>query len=295
MRIGLCLPQFGGQAREADRVAWFAAEAERLGAYSLWVGDRLIAPVEPAVGYGGTDTIPAEFRSLLDPFVVLTLAASATREALLGSSVLNLPWYPPAMLARSLTTIDVASGGRLIAGFGSGWSPDEYQAAGIPWRGRGARLEESLDALEAIWAASPASYHGAAWTLPASHIELKPAQQPRPPIYLGGGSQAALRRIGRRADGWLPAVRLPAASPEFILRQRDVIEQAADEAGRDVSGLPTALRVNVPAGTPVARITEAIGDLAGATGIGHFFVDLMYLAGTADEALGLAAKILEQA
>lgn len=104
------------------------------------------------VGYTGTDSVPAKFRSLLDPFVLITLAASATSTALLGSSVLNLPWYPPVMLARSLTIIDVASGGRLIPGFGSGWSPDEYQAAGIPSRGRRARMDESLDALEATWA-----------------------------------------------------------------------------------------------------------------------------------------------
>jgi hypothetical protein len=82
MRVGFALPQFGGQARQAGRVAWFAAETERLGAASLWAGDRLLAPARPVVGYSGTDSVPDEFRLVLDPLTVLTLAAEATTTAL---------------------------------------------------------------------------------------------------------------------------------------------------------------------------------------------------------------------
>lgn len=293
MRVGFALPQFGGQAQQADRVAWFAAEAERLGAQSFWAGDRLLAPVKPVIGYSGTDTMPAEFRSLLDPLAVLTLAAAATTSAQLGTSVLNLPWYPPVMLARSLTTIDVTSGGRLIPGFGSGWSPDEYQAVRVPWRNRGAQLEESLDALEAIWSASPVSYLGAVWEMPDSYVDLKPVQRPRPPIYLGGVSEAALRRVGRRADGWLPAGRIPDAfEPEIFLRQREAIRQAAEEAGRDITEMPAVVRVNVRAGTQERQIADAMAKVARGTGLEHFFVDLMYLADDVEKALDTAAQIL---
>lgn len=294
MRVGFALPQFGGQAHQADRVAWFAAEAERLGAQSFWAGDRLLAPVKPVIGYSGTGTMPAEFRSLLDPFAVLTLAAAATASAQLGSSVLNLPWYPPVMLARSLTTIDVVSGGRLIPGFGSGWSPDEYQAVRVPWRrNRGAQMEESLDALEAIWSASPVSYHGAVWDMPDSYVDLKPVQRPRLPIYLGGVSEAALRRVGRRADGWLPAGRIPDAfEPELFLRQREVIRQAAEEAGRDITELPAFVRVNVRAGTQVRQVADAMAKVARGTGLEHFFVDLMYLTDDVEKAIDIAAQIL---
>ncbi|HYZ52401.1 MAG TPA: TIGR03619 family F420-dependent LLM class oxidoreductase [Streptosporangiaceae bacterium] len=293
MRVGFALPQFGGQARQADRVAWFAAEAERLGAQSFWAGDRLLAPVKPVIGYSGTSTMPAEFRSLLDPLAVLTLAAAATTSAQLGTSVLNLPWYPPIALARSLTTIDVASGGRLIPGFGSGWSPDEYQAVRVPWRNRGAQLNESLDALEAIWSASPVGYHGAVWEMPDSYVDLKPVQRPRPPIYLGGVSEAALRRIGRRADGWLPAGRIPDAfEPELFLRQRELIRQAAEEAGRDITELPAVVRVNVRAGIQERQIADAMAKVARGTGLEHFFVDLMYLADDVEKALDIAARIL---
>jgi probable F420-dependent oxidoreductase len=293
MRVGFALPQFGKQAQEADRVAWFAAEAERLGAHSLWVGDRLLAPVAPVVGYSGTDTFPAHFRSVLDPFTLLTAAAVATNSVLLGTSVLNLPWYPPVVLARALTSIDLVSGGRLIPGFGSGWSPDEYQAANVPWPDRGARLEEGLDALEAIWTQSPAEYHGPTWTMPASYVDLKPAQQPRPPIFLGGYSESALRRIGRRADGWLPAGRLPGAiEPEYFLGQRHIIQRAAAEAGRDGDEIRTVLRLNAPAGTKVSEIVAALDRVSGRTGIDDFFVDLANVAANVDEMLDIAAHIL---
>jgi probable F420-dependent oxidoreductase len=255
-----------------------------------------MAPVDPVVGYGGTSTIPEQFRSVLDPFAVLTIAAAATCSARLGSSVLNLPWYPPVMVARSLTTIDVVSGGRLLPGFGIGWSPDEYQAANVPWRGRGARLEESLDALEAIWGPGPAAYAGAAWTMPASHLDLRPVQQPHPPIYLGGLSEAALARVGRRADGWLPAVRLPGfAEPGLLLLQREVIARAAAASGRDANQIATALRVNASASTTVEEIVAAMSQIEQATGIDHMFVDLMYLASDVPEMLDLAARILELA
>ena len=296
MQVGFCLPQFGDQGRQADQVARFAAEAERLGAHSLWVGDRLMAPLDPVVGYGGTATIPEEFRAVLDPFAVLAIAAAVTSSAWLGSSVINLPWYPPVMAARSLTTIDVVSGGRLLPGFGIGWSPDEYQAANIPWRGRGARLEESLDALEEIWGPGAAAYAGAAWTMPASHVELRPVQQPHPPIYLGGLSQAALARVGRRADGWVPAIRLPGfADPGFLIAQREVIARAAEASGRDPAAIAVALRVNAEAGTPAQDIVTAMDQVERMTGISHMFVDLMYLAADVPGMLGLAAAILELA
>jgi probable F420-dependent oxidoreductase len=296
MRVGFCLPQFGAPAQQAGQIAQFAAEAERLGAHSLWVGDRLMAPVDPVVGYGGSATVPEQFRAVLDPFAVLTVAATATSSARLGSSVINLPWYPPVMAARSLTTIDVLSGGRLWPGFGIGWSPDEYQAANIPWRGRGARLEESLDALEAIWGPGPAAYAGAAWTMPASHIDLRPVQRPHPPIYLGGLSEAALARVGRRADGWLPAVRLPGfAEPGLLLLQREVIARAAADSGRDAEQIAVALRVNASAATTVDEIVAAMDEIEKATGIEHMFVDLMYLAASVPEMLDFAARILELA
>jgi probable F420-dependent oxidoreductase len=293
IRLGFALPQFGRLTGDAAQIAGFAAEAERLGAASLWVGDRLIAPVDPVIGYGGTDSMPAEFRAIMDPFALLTVAATATSTARLGSSVLILPLYAPAIAARWLTTIDVLSRGRLIAGFGMGWSPDEYAAAGVPWPGRGARLEESLDALEAWWGPSPAEHHGPRLTVPKTYIDLRPAQQPRPPVYLGALTVPALRRIGRRADGWLPAGLIPQRfSAGMFNRQRQVIQEAAAAAGRGDREIPAVLRANVAPGTPVDEIARALADVAEGTGIRDIFVDLMYLARDLDEASDLAGQLL---
>src|SRR4029077_5688473 len=133
-----------------------------------------LAAVNPTIGYNGADTFPPEFNAILDPFALLAVAATATERVQIGTNVLNAPWYPPVMLARSLTTIDQLSGGRLIPGFGAGWSPEEFQAVGIPVAERAARLDESLDALDALWTTDPAEYHGRYWHVPATRAELKP-------------------------------------------------------------------------------------------------------------------------
>lgn len=205
--LGFAVPQFG-EAAYAE-LARFASTAEELGADSLWVGDRLLAAVQPTVGYAGKDTIPGQFRTGIDPFIALAVAATATTRARLGASVFVAPWYPPVQLARQLTSLDVVSGGRLIPGFGIGWSPEEYQAAGAPFRRRGAQLDELLDALEQLWTTSPVAHQGERWSIPASWVNLKPVQQPRPPIYLGAFSSAGLKRVGERADGWMAVVQVP--------------------------------------------------------------------------------------
>jgi probable F420-dependent oxidoreductase len=292
MRLGFALPQFGALGQQGARVAEFAAEVERLGAHSLWVGDRLLAPVAPSVGYGGTDTVPEQFRSRLDPLAVLTAAATATSRVTLGTNVLNLPWYPPAILARSLTTVDVISGGRLLCGFGIGWSPEEYQAAGIPFGRRGARLDEGLDALESFWSASPASHDGRMWTVQESYFDLKPVQRPRPPIYLGGMSEGALHRVGKRADGWLPAWVVPRTFSAMMFRRaRQIIQRGAEEVGR-AEKVPEVLRANVRPGTSVRQIVDFLGEVAEGAGIEEAFVDPMYLANDVDEALELARELL---
>ncbi len=202
---GLTLPQFGTAAGDAARIGRFAADAEAAGAASLWVGDRLLAAREPVIGYGGTDTIPVEFRRALDPFAVLAAAAVTTTTARLGSSVLVAPLYAPALLARSLSTVAALSDGRLVAGLGIGWSPDEYAAAGVGFDRRGARLDELLDTLDVLWSGRGEGLDGRFWTTPAAWVETP---SPRPPLYLSAFSELALRRVGRRCDGWPPVARL---------------------------------------------------------------------------------------
>lgn len=290
--LGFALPQFSESA-DGD-LARYATTAEQLGAASLWVADRLLAAVEPEVGYAGGDTIPPEFRSSLDPFTALTVAASVTTKARLGSSVLVAPWYPPAVLARQLTGIDVVSGGRLTVGLGLGWSPEEYRAAGAPFSGRGAQLDEVLDVLGAWWSANPVRHDGRRWSVPAAWVDLKPVQRPGPPVYLAAFSAAGLRRAGRRADGWMGVVEVPhLVRPDALSWQRKTVDAAAVEAGRDPSAIGSVVRINVaPEGTidDVARVVGVLAD----NGFTDVFVDLLYVARSADERLDWVARLLEK-
>ncbi|MFI6374433.1 TIGR03619 family F420-dependent LLM class oxidoreductase [Streptomyces sp. NPDC050546] len=299
MRIGFALPQYGAMAQHLDQVAHFAQTAEELGADSLWVGDRVLAAVDPTVGYEGTDTIPWQMNALLDPFVALSVAATATERALLGTSALVAPWYSPLLLARSLSGVDVVSRGRLVPGLGTGWSPEEYQGTGVPWKERGARLDECLDVLEAVWTTDPVEQHeGTHYSFPAAHIGPKPVQRPRPRIYLSGFTPASRRRAARRGSGILPAAALypgyrfdPAATVSGPLEH---VRKMAAEKGHDPADIDAILRINPTPESSVEAVVDVILRTRQETDVNHVFVDFAYLADrSVDQALELAQKTLE--
>ncbi|WP_280361072.1 LLM class flavin-dependent oxidoreductase [Nocardia wallacei] len=213
--------------------------------------------------------------------------------ARLGSNVLVAPWYPPVALARQLTSIDVVSGGRLLPGFGIGWSPEEFEAAGVPLRERGARLDELLDVLAAMWTTNPVEHRGRHWTVPPSWVDLKPAQRPHPPIYLGAFTPPGLTRVGRRADGWLAVVQVPGRThrADELEQQRAVIDEAARAAGRDPQAIHTFVRVNVAAGSRIEQVAETLRLLTD-NGYEDTFVDLMFAVSGIDEHLEWADRLL---
>ncbi|MFG2617040.1 TIGR03619 family F420-dependent LLM class oxidoreductase [Streptomyces sp. NPDC048507] len=290
MDIGIALPQYGTHAR-ADRVAGFARDAEGAGFDSLWVGDRSLAPVEPGdryPGHTGQDPYPPEYRTFLDPLTVLTVAAAATTRVRLGTSTLNAPWYPPLLLARSLTSLDRVSGGRLDAGFGIGWMRDEYTAVNAEFARRGELLDEFLDILLGLWTREEFEHAGPHWRIPRARVGLRPLQRPHPPVYLGGFSPAAMRRVGRRADGWVGTV----VAPEVLGGLWGTAVRAAEEAGRDPGALRRSIRFNAEPGTScerIARVLEGIRD----TGADGCFVDLQRCVREPDEALELGVRVLE--
>src|SRR5690348_12676364 len=148
MRLGFALPQIGAIAGP-ESITAIAQRGEALGFDSLWVLDRILWPLQPQVPYPvGDGSLPEGYKRVLDPLDTLTFAAALTQRIALGTSVLNLPWYNPVLLARRLSTLDVLSRGRLRVGFGMGWSPDEYEAAGSPWQQRGKRADEYVQALK---------------------------------------------------------------------------------------------------------------------------------------------------
>src|SRR5262245_65464407 len=204
MRLGFGLPQTG-QAAGPDGVTKVARRAEHLGFGSLWVFDRLLYPLKLQTPYpAGDGSLPELYKSVLDPVETMTFVAAKTSRINVGSSVLNLPWYNPVLLARRLTTLDILSGGRLRLGFGIGWSLDEYEAAGVPWKQRGSRADEALSALKAIWTTNPVEIQGAGFKVPKSYFGLKPLQKPHPPIYMAAYTPGAMRRAAREATGWFP-------------------------------------------------------------------------------------------
>lgn len=270
MRIGLSVPQLGALAGPAA-LRTVVTGAEAAGYDSLWVMDRLLAPLAPRSPYPGTPdgALPAEHHRVLDPLVALSQAAALTERVRLGTNVLVAPWYPPVLLARALTTIDVLSVGRLTVGLGVGWSVDEYEATGTAMTERGARLDETLDVLIAAWTGEVVEHAGAVAQIAACTIEPKPHQRPHPPVLLAAFSPAGFERIARRADGWLP-VGMP---PEAIAEIWAGIRAAAEGFGRDPSGLQLVVRANVKvAPSPLGSdrppfsgtIAQVAGDLAAA-------------------------------
>ncbi len=243
MRYGFALPQIGSQAGP-EAVATVAKRAEELGYDSLWVLDRILWPVNPRAPYPiGDGSLPIQYKSVLDPVETLTFAAVCTRRIALATGVLNIPWYNPVLLARRLTTLDVLSGGRLRAGFGIGWSPDEYEAAGATWPDRGKRADEAIEILKQIWTTDPVEFQGRHYRIAKSFIGPKPVQKPHPPIYLAAFTPAALKRVAVMADAWLP-VGIPLGDLGAIF---DGIKKMAKDAGRD----PAALELIVMAGVDI--------------------------------------------
>jgi probable F420-dependent oxidoreductase len=241
MRFGFALPQVGS-AVGPESLVTVAKRAEDLGFDSLWVLDRILWPVNPQVPYPiGDGSLPVKYKNVLDPLDTLTFAAAHTRRIAVGTSVLNLPWYNPVLLARRLTTVDILSAGRLKVGFGVGWSPDEYEAAGASWQERGKRADELIQALKKIWTTDPVEFHGKYYRIPKSVIGPKPVQKPYPPVYMAAYTPAAMKRVAAEANGWFPVgIPLSGVGPMF-----EGIKNMAKEAGRDPSALELIVRANV--------------------------------------------------
>jgi len=241
MRLGFALPQVGS-AVGPESLVTVAKRAEDLGFDSLWVLDRILWPVNPQLPYPiGDGSLPVKYKSVLDPLDTLTFAAAHTRHIAVGTSVLNLPWYNPVLLARRLTTLDILSAGRLKVGFGVGWSPDEYEAAGASWQERGKRADELIQALKKIWTTDPVEFHGKYYRIPKSVIGPKPVQKPHPPVYMAAFTPSAMKRVAAEANGWFPVgIPLSGVGPMF-----EGIKGMAREAGRDPSAIELIVRANL--------------------------------------------------
>lgn len=262
--LGFGLPVSGAWATPAAMVR-VATAAEDAGYGSLWTFQRLLHPAEGDWG--------PMYRAVHDPLIVLAHVAAVTRSARLGVAVLNMPFYSPVVLAKQLTTLDVVSDGRLDVGLGIGWAPEEFTATGAPTDGRGARADEFLRCLTALWGPDPVTFDGVHHQVPPARVQPKPVQLPHPPVLVGAAADAGLRRAGRLADGWVSASRHDLTT---IGRSITVVREAAEAAGRDPSRLRFVVRGVVTLGRERTTADGVRRPLSGSTG--QIREDLAHLA-----------------
>ena len=214
--------QFGAQLSLHPPADQFdlVRRVEALGFDSVWCGDHV-----------------SFHTPIYESLTLLASYASITRRIKLGTAVYLLALRAPATAAKAAATLDVLSGGRLIFGVGvGGENPKEFALCGVPHRERGARVTEGIEVVRTLWGDSPASFKGLFTQFEDVSIDPKPVQQPGPPIWIGGRSDAALARAGRQGDGWVSYV----VQPERYAQSLDKIRAAAAGAGRSLEGFAAA-------------------------------------------------------
>jgi probable F420-dependent oxidoreductase len=304
LKIGTFLPQNFAYDPHGDLVN-AARSAEEIGYDSVWVFERVLyaedqSGIHKLTEYGD-GSWPPVYRKVIEPLVALSMASAVTSRVRIGTAVLIPPLHVPFRLAHSFASIAAASGGRVIAGLGTGWSVDEYAAtAPRPMEERGAALDEFLDMAEALWGPDPVSFKNERYTVYPAEVGPKPPE--RIPVLLGGRGNKALDRVARRASGWLPSPRRRPAEIDATLRG---LREKAAEYGRNPAELScTAVVAPAPfAEVPgsdrmpyTGSMDQVISDFADLSkaGVEEVVVTLPYLAGNVSELNHLAAQFHER-
>jgi probable F420-dependent oxidoreductase len=238
MRYGLRLPSFalGPRTAALDEMGGYLRRAEDLGFDCAVTIDHLLT------------TPPAYACTWLEPMTLLSALAGVTRTMKLGTMVLVLPLRNPVYFAKEWATLDLLSGGRSILGIGVGWHEEEFELMGVPHRERGARMNEAIEIVRALWAGDRVTYQGRFYRFRDLTIDPKPAQTPHPPIWIGGGTQPSekvygqtvtnidpvLRRVATYADTWVPH---SSSTPEMVRSDWEKVQRFAREVGRDPSAI----------------------------------------------------------
>src|SRR5258708_610989 len=246
MKIGVCSANSGPYTTRAtlDSVAELA---EGFGVESVWVSEHpvLADPRQPPSPMDPGDPI-------LDPVTTLAFLAGRTSTVRLGSGVILLPFPNPLVLAKELASVDVLSGGRLIFGIGVGYVEQEFSALGVPFAGRGARTEEYLAAMRAIWTEPHPGYQGELFAFGGVQANPRPVERPHPPVVAGGDAPAVLPRAVRDADGWYGCgltIRQPA-------RYMALLRAAAGEVVRGDDLGPLEITITPPGDVDVATAAD---------------------------------------
>ncbi|UYN97453.1 MAG: LLM class F420-dependent oxidoreductase [Enhydrobacter sp.] len=240
MRYGFYLPT-RGPAATREGVLALAREGERLGLHSAMIADHVVFPVASDSPYPYTlDGKHPSAGDALETFAILGVVAGATERLRLVTSVLVLPYRNPVLTAKMVASLDVLSGGRVTLGVGVGWLKEEFEALDSPdFDRRGAVTDEWLTIFKQLWTRSPASFEGRFYRYADIRCEPFPAQKPHPPIWVGGHSPAALRRVARYGDGWHPVGAIAASPlpPQEMTAHLQTLKRLTEAEGRDFAKL----------------------------------------------------------
>lgn len=293
MEFGFALPGRGPLAKP-DVVLRLAARADALGYDSVFVTDHVVLPASMARSvypYSTTGQLaggPAQ--DYLEPLAMLGCLAHATKRIRLGTSVLIIPYRNPLVTAKTLATIDQLSRGRVVLGAGVGWLREEFEAlAAPPFAERGAVTDEYLALMRRAWTADPVSFEGRYYAIRDVHVLPKPAQRGGIPVWIGGHTDAALKRAGTLGDGWHPiGLRPPALLlPDEYAAKAKQVHAWAQRAGRSPRSVTLTFRCPMDVRSKRAKAAagdrplfqgtadEVLGDLRTyqAIGVSHFVFD----------------------
>jgi F420-dependent oxidoreductase-like protein len=270
MRLGLQIPSFtwpGGPAELAARLRAIAQAADEGGFASLWVMDHFfqIPPVGPVES------------EMLEGYAALAFLASATRRVSLGTLVTGVTYRHPGILVKTVSTLDVLSGGRAVLGIGAAWFEREHAGLGVafpPLRERFERLEEALRIAKQMWSGKVAPFEGRHYRLAETLCAPQPLQRPHPPILIGGqGEKRTLRLVARHAD----ACNLFAyAGAAEVGRKLEVLRRHCDACGRDFDAIERTTLGTVdlaPGRQSPADVIRGLRELA-RVGVQHAIVNL---------------------
>ncbi|MGE3536632.1 MAG: LLM class F420-dependent oxidoreductase [Candidatus Tectimicrobiota bacterium] len=237
MKIGFSLSNNQG-IEDVQAIIRLATRAEELGFASVWASDHVfnVSYVYERIGD----------RPYYDPLTLLSYIAAVTTRIGLGTSVLVLPYHHPMRLAKAAATLDVLCGGRLMLGVGVGVIAEELNAMGSPYEERGARTDEAIAIMQALWTQARPSHQGKTYQFSGMAFAPKPLQKPHIPILIGGVSRAAMRRAARLGNGWHPT----AMAPETLRESMHYLAEQAQAAGRSAADIPVSISIPLQGGRP---------------------------------------------
>ncbi len=234
---------------QAEYVRRLAPVVEEAGYDSVWVSDRTVFPADLATRYPdmyGPGLSNPDAQNVLEALTTLSYVAGSISKVRLGMSVLVLPFRNPVLNAKMITTLDVLSGGRVIFGTGVGWMAEEFEAMGAPYEHRGPHTDEHIEMFIALCTQDVAEYSGDHFSTSGMTFFPRPVQKPHPPIWVGGNTNAALRRAAKYGDAW-HCIRL---TPEELAGKRLTLSEYCADEGKSPEAVQITLRSTVRFGQP---------------------------------------------